>query len=258
MCPMGGATFPGSRSVRMDQLAKVLLITLLPVGGSIAGAVLAELWRTPKWLVGAALHAATGVAIGLVSIEFMPRSLDTTPVWLIALLFSAGGAISVLLGWTVLWLRDNEARAGAGKWQVYATTGADLFSDGLMTGATFAVSSSLGLLLATSQVVANLPGGFATAANFRQRGLERRWRLAAALGYAVPPLVGATAGFLLLRGAGETAQNAMLALIAGVLLVTTVEELVPQADRPGTRRWASTTAFVLGFVFIALLAAYVG
>ena len=242
----------------MTQLLSVLLIALLPASGSIAGSLLAELWRTPKWLVGAALHMATGVAIGLVSIEFMPRTLATTPMWLIAMMFSAGAAISVMLGWTVLWFREDQARTGAGKWKVFATTGADLFSDGLMTGATFAVSSDLGLLLAFSQVVANIPGGFATAANFRQRGLERKWRLLAAASYAAPPLVGAIGGFMLLRGADEAAQGAALALVAGVLLVTTVEELVPQADRPGTLRWISTTAFVLGFVFIALLSAYLG
>lgn len=242
----------------MDQLGTVLLIALLPVAGSIGGALLAELWAIPKWLIGAALHMAMGVAIGLVSIEFMPRSIETTPVWLIAVLFSLGATISVLLSWAVLWLRGDAGAEGAGKWRVYSTTGADLFSDGLMTGATFAVSSGLGLLLAFSQVVANIPGGFATAANFRHRGLPRRWRLLAAASYALPPLVAAAAGYLLLRGAGEAEQNAVLALIAGVLLVTTVEELVPEADRPGTRRWVSSSGFVLGFVFIALLASYFG
>ena len=242
----------------MSQFLTVVLIALLPVAGSIGGSLVAELWRTPKWVVGAALHLATGVAIGLVSIELIPRALDTTPVWLIALLFSVGGGISVLLGWTVIWIRGDARVPGAGKWQVYATTSADLLSDGLMTGATFAVSSGLGLLLATSQVAANFPGGFATAANFRHRGLARAWRLLAAASYVLPPLVGAIAGYLILRNASDSVQNAVLALIAGILLVNTVEELIPQADRPGTRRWVSTSAFVLGFVFMALLAGYFG
>ena len=242
----------------MGQFLTVILIAFLPVAGTVGGSLLAELWRTPKWLVGAALHAATGVAIGLVSIELMPRALGTTPVWAIALLFSLGGALSVLLGRIVTWIRGDPDRPGSGKWQVYATTSADLLSDGLMTGATFAASSGLGLLLAVSQVAANLPGGFATAANFRHRGLARKWRLVAAASYVLPPLIGAVAGYLVLRDASEQLQNAVLALIAGILLVTTVEELVPQADRPGTGRAVSTTAFVLGFVFLALLASYFG
>lgn len=242
----------------MDPFATVLLISLLPVAGSIGGALLAELWTIPKWLIGTALHIAMGVAIGLVSIEFMPRTLDTTPVWLIAVLFSLGAGISVLLSRAVLWLRGGAGSEGAGKWQVYSTTAVDLLSDGLMTGAAFAVSSGLGLLLAVSQVVANMPGGFATAANFRHRGLARKWRLLAAGAYILPPLIGAAAGYLLLRGSGEATQDAVLALIAGVLLVTTIEELVPEADRLGAPRWISTLGFVLGFVFIALLAASFG
>lgn len=242
----------------MSQFLTVILIAMLPVAGSVAGAILAELWRTPKWVVGAALHAAVGVAVGLVSVELMPRALDTTPTWLIALLFGAGAGVSVLISRAVRWLRGPMDESSRGRWQVYATTGADVFSDGLMTGAAFAVSSNLGLLLATSQVVANLPGGFATGVNFRHRNLGRTWRLIAAASYILPALTGAVLGFMLLRGASSVAQDATLALVAGVLLVTTIEELVPEADRPGTRRWISTTAFVLGFVFLALLSSYVG
>lgn len=238
----------------MDPFVNVLLIALLPVAGSVAGASIAEIWAVPRWLIGAALHMAMGVAIGIVSIEFMPRTLSTTPTWIVAILFSAGAFLSVLLSWAVLWLRGSGE--GAGKWQVYSTTLVDVLSDGLMTGATFAVSQGLGLLLGLSQIVGNMPGGFATGANFRLQGLDRKWRLVAAASYLIPAVGGAAGGFLLLSGAGDSERNAVLALVAGVLLVTTVEELVPEADRPGTRRWISTSGFVLGFVFVAILSAY--
>lgn len=126
----------------------------------------------------------------------------------------------------------------------------------LMTGASSAVSSELGLILALSQVVANVPGGFATVANFRAQNIERRTRLLAAASFALPVIVGAALGFWLLRGQGEVVQDAALAFIVGVLIVTTVEDLVPQADKPGTTRWISTAAFVAGFAFFALLSAY--
>ena len=245
----------------MDQLWTVLAIALLPVAGSVAGALLVELWTIPKWVIGAALHVALGVAIGLVSVELMPRALEAVPVLVLAGTFAFGAAVSVMLSWLVRWWRGAmtaKGTEGAGKWQVYSATAVDLLSDGLMTGASAAVSSGLGLLLAVSQVVANFPGGFATAANFRHRGLPRKLRLLAAVSYIVPALVGAAGGFLLLRGAGDTVQSAVLGFIAGVLLLTTVEELVPEADRPGTRRWISTSGFVSGFIFILLLTSYFG
>lgn len=88
----------------MSQFLTVVLVALLPVAGSVVGAILAELWRTPKWVVGAALHAAVGVAMGLVSVELMPRALDTTATWLIALLFGAGAGLSVLLSRAVVFI----------------------------------------------------------------------------------------------------------------------------------------------------------
>ena len=59
----------------------VLALALLPAGGNIIGSLLAESVHPPKWLVGAALHAAAGIAIALVSIDLMPRILAETAVW---------------------------------------------------------------------------------------------------------------------------------------------------------------------------------
>lgn len=139
---------------------------------------------------------------------------------------------------------------------VYMATSADLLSDGLMTGASAAVSAELGLLLALSQVVANIPGGFATIGNFKSQGVARGTRFIAAASFVAPVIVGVSIGYVGLRDASEPAQSAALAVIVGILLVTTVEDLVPQADKPGASRPVSTTAFVGGFAFFALLAAY--
>jgi ZIP family zinc transporter len=240
----------------MREFIAVLTVALLPVAGNIFGAVAAELARAPRWVVGAALHAAAGVAIALVTVELMPRALDTTAMWLIVLMFSAGAALSVVLYWAVARMRRGRSEASTGAWTVYVATSIDLLCDGLMTGASSAVSSKLGLLLGLSQVVGNLPGGFATLASLRSHQVPRKVRLLAATSFVLPVLVGAVLGFLLLRGSAERTQDAALAAIVGVLLVSTVEDLVPQADEPGTERWLSTTSFVGGFALFALLSAY--
>ena len=87
----------------------------------------------------------------------MPRVLETTPAWLLVLLFAAGAAFSVLMARAVKVLRRIVSGGSAGAWMVYMATAVDLLSDGLMTGASSAVSAELGLLLALSQVVANFP-----------------------------------------------------------------------------------------------------
>jgi ZIP family zinc transporter len=236
----------------------VLALSLLPLLGNFLGTAVAELSRTPRWVIGAALHAAAGVAVALVGIDLMPRALEATATWLFLILFGAGALVSYLLAQAADWVSRAVQGGSGGAWMVYMATAADLLSDGLMTGASAAVSTELGLLLALSQVVANVPAGFATMSNFRSQDVSRRVRLASAASFAVPVILGVTVGFIALRGASETAQAGALAIIVGILLVTTIEDLVPEADKPGTSRPVSTASFVAGFAFFALLASYFG
>lgn len=171
----------------MPDLLYVLLIAMLPAGGNVVGSLLAESVQTPSWLIGAALHATAGIGIAVVSVDLMPRLIGgTLPPFGLALTVLAGAASSVLLARGVEGLRarfasgrEASSSGSAGAWMVYASVAVDLVSDGQMTGAGSAVPRSLGLMLALSQSVANVPGGFATGANFRDEGvrtcLPRPW-----------------------------------------------------------------------------------
>lgn len=242
----------------MNGYFAVLLLSLLPLMGNFIGTAIAELSRTPRWVVGAALHAAAGVAIALVSIDLMPRALEGTATWLLIAFFGIGAVTAYLFAQAAIWASKASEGGSGGAWMVYTATAADLLSDGLMTGASAAVSAELGLLLALSQVIANLPAGFATMSNFRSQQVSRRVRLIAAASFTLPVLIGVTIGFTGLRGAGPGPQAMALAVIIGILLVTTIEDLVPEADKPGTSRPISTASFVGGFAFFALLAAHFG
>jgi ZIP family zinc transporter len=112
----------------------VLAISLILAGGNIIGSLLAESLRTPPWIIGAALHAAAGVAIAVVSVDLMPRILADTPAWLIVGAFLGGAAFSVLLPQGLRWWVDAPERQ-SGAWMVYMAIAADLLSDGLMVGA---------------------------------------------------------------------------------------------------------------------------
>lgn len=233
----------------MPEFTVILALALLPVLGNFVGAVLAESVRTPKWVVGAALHAAAGIAIAVVSIDLMPRILPSTPIWVLAASFVIGAAIAFSIALLV-----RKVRGGGRAWMVPVVVAADLASDGLMTGVGAAVASGLGVLIAISQSVANIPGGFASGASLQHNGISRRRRLMVAAMLAIPAVVSCGLGYWLLRGAVEMAQNAALAVIVGVLLVTTIEDVIPEGDAsPRLPRWVSTAAFAGGFVGLALL-----
>lgn len=243
-----------------DGIVGILLLALLPAIGSLIGVALAE-WKQPSsTMTGVALHAAAGLAMAVVAIEFMPRAQERLDAWLIAIGIIAGMGFSLLLNRFTGFLSGAlSGNAGTGSlWGIYGVVSIDLLSDGLMTGSGSAISSGLGLLLALSQVFGNLPGGFAVTAALRQNDVPRTRRLAMAAGYPAAPLLGAAAGFLALRDASPEVIGFVLALFAGLLLVATVEDMVPEADEPGAPRKYSSPAFAGGFVLLLLMSSYFG
>ncbi|MBL0420277.1 hypothetical protein JI739_07970 [Ramlibacter sp. AW1] len=233
-------------------------LVLLPAGGALAGALAAEWTRLPRHALGALLHAAAGVAVAVVSVELMPRILEDIAPWQLVLGFLLGAAASVAMVKLTHGAVRRLELGGTGGWKVYLAIAIDMAGDGLMVGIGSAVSGGVGLTLALSQVVGNLPGGFVTVANLRDKQVSRAVRLGAAASLLVPVIVGAAIGYWLLRGQAASVQNMALAFVAGMLLLATIEDLVPEADEPQTRRRYTTAAFAAGFVFFALLSLYVG
>ena len=233
-------------------------LALLPALGMVVGAIAAEWREVSRRSMGAVLHAAAGIAVAVVSVELMPRILGDIAPWLLGVEFAVGAVASVAMVRAVRHAVRALKIGQTGPWLVYAAVAVDLFGDGLMIGIGSAVSSGLGLMLGLSQVVANIPGGFVAVGNLRAEGVGRTVRLAATASLLVPVLIGAGGGFWLLRGESPQLQNAALASVAGLLLLATIEDLVPQADEPETRRWITTASFAAGFVFFMMLSLYFG
>ena len=236
----------------------LLGLALLPAVGMLCGALAAEWWRLSRHTMGAVLHAAAGVAVAVVSVELMPQILEEIAPWQLVGGFCLGAAASVLMVKGVRHAMRSFNLGGAGPWKVYLAVAVDLMGDGLMIGIGSAVSGGLGLMLALSQVVANIPGGFAALANLRDNDVSRTIRLGAAASLFVPVFIGAGFGFYLLRREPTALQNAALAFVVGMLLLATIEDLVPEADEPKTRRTVTTAAFAAGFAFFALISLYFG
>lgn len=233
------------------DFVKVFLYACLPAAGNLTGAVMAELTRPPRWLIGAALHGAAGIAIAVIGFELLPRSMDALARPVLTACVLAGGLLAYLLSRAVKAVEGEGGRAAA--WMVYLAISIDLLSDGLVTGAGSAAALSLGLLLSAAQFVANLPGGFAAGANMRRRGSARTTRLIASVLVSLPIFITAAVGFFLLRGSGDTIKAGGLALIAGLLLLATIEDMVPEGDAPRPPRWSSSLSFCIGFALIALM-----
>lgn len=243
----------------MNDSLTVIGLALLPALGNFAGGIIAEAFQPSCRNLNRALHAAAGIVIAIVAVELMPEALNTVSAWIIALAFALGGVAYVTLATTVERLQEGTDASGrTGMWMIYIAVATDLFSDGLMIGAGAAVSSSLALVLALGQVLADIPEGFATIANFRDKKVPRNKRLLLAASFAFPVLFAAVLAFFLLRGQGETVKMGALVFTAGLLTVAAVEDMVSEAHEAARDTRSSVLAFIGGFVLFTLVSAGLG
>ncbi|MCL6508799.1 MAG: hypothetical protein K6T59_17450 [Bryobacteraceae bacterium] len=139
-------------------------------------------------------------------------------------------------------------------WMIYVAVAIDLFSDGLMIGAGSAVSAGMALGLALSQVLADIPEGFATVANFKDKGVPRGQRIWLSASFALPVLSAALTYFLL-RHQSEEWKMGALVFTAGLLTLAAIEDMITEAHESAADTRVSLLAFVGGFVLFTLVSA---
>ena len=234
----------------------MILLALLPIAGSIIGGITPEFFKISEKNLGLALHATTGIILAVISIELLPRSLEVGNPFIVVLAFIIGGIFYIVIDQFI----DSQSLFGSSAkgsaWAIYSGIVIDLFTDGLMIGTSSLISLQLGFLLALGQVSANIPGSFASIAKFKERGIDRRRRFILNFSSVAAVLVGATAGYWLVKGEPAIVQFALLSFTAGILLTVTVEEIIPESHRDGEARLAAL-AFIGGFALFALISSYV-
>jgi ZIP family zinc transporter len=237
------------------SLWEVLLLSLLPGAGNFAGGMLAEFGKTSDRLLNWALHAASGIVIAIVAVELLPEALKSLAGWWIAAAFAAGGVAYIRLEAGVERLQSSGEGRRTRMWMIYVAVAVDLTSDGLMLGSGAAVSSSMAIVLAAGQVLADVPEGYASIANFRDKGVSRGRRILLSASFIVFCVGAASFAYLLLRGAGEGLKMAALTFVAGLLTVSAVEDMLEEAHDARADTRASVLAFVGGFVLFTLVSA---
>ncbi|MFC4171554.1 ZIP family metal transporter [Microvirga sp. GCM10011540] len=238
----------------MNPYLQVLALALLPALGNFAGGAVAELLKTSRQTLSRALHVAAGIVVAVVSTELMPEALEGAAPWLVVLGFCLGGATFILLDWGIE--RFSGGEEVSGPWMVYAAVFIDLFSDGLMIGVGSVVSFSLALVLAIGQVTADIPEGFATIANFRDKGVKRSTRLLLSASFVIATLLGASIGYWLLRDQSESLKLTALAFTAGLLILAAIEEMLGEAHEAADDTRYTAAFFIGGFALFTLVASY--
>lgn len=241
----------------MEGFGTVLLLALVPALGNFGGGLIAEFVRVTPRTISKALHAAAGIVIAVVAVELMPAALGGAPGWAIALAFFLGGVFYLVIEWAIERLQKGRgASKSSGMWMVYVAVAMDLFSDGLLIGTGSAVSTSLALVLALGQTIADVPEGFAAIANFKSKQVPQAKRILLSASFAIPVLLAAGIGYWLLRDQSEELKLSALVFTAGLLTVAAVEEMITQAHESAEDTRMSVLAFAGGFALFALVSSY--
>ncbi|MAW86237.1 MAG: peptidoglycan-binding protein [Phyllobacteriaceae bacterium] len=239
----------------MNNLWLVIGLALLPGLGNLAGGMVAEFVRTTPRLLNLALHAASGIVIGVVAIELMPEALDNLAGWWIAVSFAAGGAAYVGAETLIERVTSGGGRGGSPMWMIYVAVAVDLSGDGLMIGSGSAVATSLAIVLAAGQVLADFPEGYSVVANLREKKVSRGRRILVSLSFPLYCIGAALIAWFLLRNAPDAAKYVALSFVAGLLTVAAVEDMLEEAHEAAGDTRSSTLAFVCGFALFALVSA---
>ncbi|MGG6241440.1 ZIP family metal transporter [Nodosilinea sp. AN01ver1] len=201
-----------------------------------------------------ALHAAAGIIIAVIAVEVMPEALQGASAWLLALAFLLGGfAYLTVKSRIERWQHKQPKGAGTGAWMVYVAVATDLVGDGLLVGSGSAVSSSLALVLALGQVLADIPEGFAVNASFRNKGVGRARRMLISASFVIPVVGTALIAYFALRERSEALKMAALVFVAGLYNLAAVEDMLEEAHESNEDTQWSAISFLAGFALFLLI-----
>ena len=241
----------------MQKFLLALMLSALPVVSNFMGAMIAEALPLSKQTLGFALHAAAGVLLAIASTELLPRVVVAKPVWATILALFLGGAFFVWIN-QLLNLSKHRLHGidhSTVSWVIFLSMAIDLFGDGLMIGTSLTIAPHLGVMLASARVVAHIPEGFVTNAEFRSQKMPRTQRFLLLAALIIPVWLGTTLAYLGLRGQADLPKLIVLAFTTGTLIVAIVEEILPEAHRTQDTN-GSTLTFIGSFALSMLFSAY--
>ncbi|HVX61042.1 MAG TPA: transporter [Pirellulales bacterium] len=241
----------------ISSLATILLYALPGVAMLIAGGAAAAFWKTGPVLRSMLQHFAAGMVFAVVAVEMLPQvRQDASPLWI-----SVGFTLGVIAMLGLRWLGGEDAagenakdgNAGRSSVGLLGAMTVDVFVDGLLLGAGFAVGGKEGLLLASALAGELLCLGLTTSATLVQMSGRPRWKaIATTAAIAIPFLIGSLLGASLLQGVSGNVLGAVLSFGCAALLYLVTEELLVEAhEAPHTA--VAAAMFFAGFQFFLIL-----
>lgn len=246
----------------IETLANVLALSTLAGLATALGGLVVLIRKPGKTLLGALMGLAAGVMLGLSFLKLLGEALDITGLQVAVLGFGAGAVLMSILDFALPHLHFSVDEKGlmptrSLRSSTLIAIGISLhnFPEGLAVAASYAYLPRLGLVMAVAMAVHNIPEGMAIALPLHVGG-STRWHAfkISLLSGMVEPL-GALIASLFLGGLLSVVPDVIpfgLAFAAGVMVLVTLDELLPVAQSQGHEHFTSF-GVIAGLIITLLL-----
>lgn len=223
-----------------------LQVALLTLGAGITmaiGAAMACIEKIrPRWLENEFRHGVIafggGALLAAVALVLVPEGSHALAPLMVCVCFASGGLVFMLL--------DKKLAANGTPLSQLTAMLSDFIPEAMALGATFAVSSEVGLLLAGIIALQNLPEGFNAFRELAASTHYRHWLIV--LAFALMALLGPAAGlfgYFFLAGYPAIIGAIMLFAAGGILYII-FQDIAPQAVLE--KHWGPPLGAVAGFL----------
>lgn len=250
-----------------------ILVTLVAGLSTMVGALLVSHVRKNSFEV-ISLAFATGIMLMIAIGELIPEATEALGIPLTLVLFVAGALLSLVLDVVIPhhhheddddheeepghYIDDCECAHGEtiSRGMIIALLLHNIL-EGLATGVTVVSDSRLGISMAIGIAIHNIPIGATLAISVRSAGGKRTKAIldSALVGLSQP--LGALVGVLFFQGSSMGGiLSACMAIVAGILVFISFDELWPAARLSGSRK-LTIIALLIGICFIPITEALI-
>lgn len=201
----------------------------MAAAAGIVGGLLAAFWAPGVKARSAVQHFAAGVVIAAVASDLIPEVEKAGKPFGILAGFAAGGLAMIGMKWLVLKFEKQEEKKEQLPVGIAAAAAADTLIDGAIISAGFSSGPQLGTLLAIALAFELFFLNLSVGTEFHKWKSKRWPGLLTTTGIAFLLLLGAVAGFFVLRGISEAGVAVFLSFGAAALLYLTAEELLVES-----------------------------
>jgi len=131
----------------LSSLPHTMIFLVIPAVAVLAGGVL-SLIRTPSARsISVIQHFTAGLVLAAVAVELVADLSEQHNSWALVFGFSCGVALMLGVKWWAKKSQDTNGRGGQGPKGLVAAVGIDMFIDGFLVAASFAIGFKQGLII---------------------------------------------------------------------------------------------------------------